>query len=127
MAEEQTMPPRRRRGRPPGSGTGTRSATGTRRRRTATPELVETLNTMVAQLIKENRQLKRQIDKLTTRGTAAAAGTVERGLRSMQRRLQRAVETTSGSKARRRRSPAAAAPVRRRRRASPGGSTSETS
>lgn len=52
------------------------------------------LNTVVAQLIRENRQLKRQIDKLTARGTAAAGGAIERNLRAIQRRVQKALVTT---------------------------------
>jgi hypothetical protein len=69
-------------------------------------ELVETLNEMVSQLIKENSKLKRQVDKLSTQGGSAPTGTVERGLRSLQRRVQRAV--SGGTGARRRRSAAAA-------------------
>ena len=76
---------------------------------------------MVAELIKENRKLKRQVEKLTARGTKAASTTVERSLRTIQRRVQKAL---TGTKQRRRRTtkPAAAtkrrAPTRRRRKAS---------
>ena len=113
MTEEQPAPPRRRRGRPPGSGTGTRS-TGTRRRRLQGPELVESLNQMVNDLIKENRRLKRQLDKLVVKGGSSDAGSVERSLRSLQRRVQRAV--APGTTTRRRRSAAPATGARRRRR-----------
>jgi hypothetical protein len=46
---------------------------------------------MIDQLIKENRKLKRQITKLAAAGTAATAQTVERSLRTIQRRVQRAL------------------------------------
>ena len=62
-----------------------------RRRRLGGHELVEQLNAMIAELIKENRKLKRQVDKLTARGTTAASTTVDRGLRTLQRRVQRAL------------------------------------
>jgi cell division septum initiation protein DivIVA len=76
------------------------------------PELVDSLNEMVDQLIKENRQLKREVDKLSARGPALASGTVERTLRSIQRRLERAAGAAPTT---RRRRTGAAAPTRRRR------------
>ncbi len=79
--ESQQATPRRRRGRPPGSKT--------KRRRVGGGDLIGQLNAMVAELIKENRNLKGQVEKLTARGTKAASGTVERGLRTIQRRVQR--------------------------------------
>jgi cell division septum initiation protein DivIVA len=75
-------------------------AAGPRRRRIGGHELVEQLNAVVAQLIKENRKLKRQVEKLTARGTRAASGTVDRSLRAIQKRAQKAL----------------AAPVKRRKR-----------
>ncbi len=63
-------------------------------------ELVEQLNTVVAQLIKENRKLKRQVENLTAKATNRASGTVDRSLRAIQKRAQNALGT----------------PVRRRRR-----------
>jgi hypothetical protein len=74
-------------------------------------ELVETLNEMVSQLIKENRKLKRQVDKLSSQASSTPTGSVERGLRSLQRRVQRAV--SGGSTTRRRRSGAAGGARRR--------------
>ncbi len=64
-------------------------------------ELVEQLNTVVAQLIKENRKLKRQVENLTAKATNRASGTVDRSLRAIQKRAQSALGT----------------PVRKRRRA----------
>jgi cell division protein FtsB len=63
-------------------------------------DLVEQLNNVVAALIKENRNLKRQVEKLTAKGTKAASGTVDRSLRAIQKRAQKAL----------------GAPVRKRRR-----------
>lgn len=110
MADEQAQPSTtgRRRGRPPGS----KSTTGTRRRLGGS-ELVHQLNTMVAELIKENRKLKRQVEKLTARGTKVASTTVERSLRTIQRRVQKAL---GGTKRRKRRTTAASAPKTTRRR-----------
>jgi cell division septum initiation protein DivIVA len=85
-------------------------AGGTRRRRVGGHELVEQLNAVVAQLIKENRKLKRQIEKLTTKGTNAASGTVDRSLRTIQRRVQKAL----------------GAPVKRRRRKAATGEVKKT-
>ena len=62
-----------------------------RSKRVGGGELIEQLNEMVAELIKENRTLKREVDKLTTRGSAAASSAVERSLRTIQRRVQRAL------------------------------------
>ena len=79
----------RRRGRPPGA----KSTTGTRagRKRLGGTELTEQLNHMVAELIKENRKLKRQVVKLTEKGAEKASSTVDRTLRTIQRRVQKAL------------------------------------
>ncbi len=68
---------------------------------------------MVSALIQENRELHRQIDKLSRRAAGATSGTAERALRSIQRRLSSAVD--SGTTTRRRQS-APNAPVSRTRR-----------
>ena len=85
-----------------------------RRRRLGGHELVAQLNEMIAELIKENRKLKREVDKLTARGTAVASTTVDRGLRTLQRRVQRALTTTT----RRRRKPSTNGRRTRRRKKS---------
>src|SRR5260370_39876710 len=92
-AQSQQSAMRRRRGRPPGSKT-------TNRRKLGGTDLIGQLNSMVAELIKENRKRKRQVEKLPARGTKAASPTVERGLRTIQRRVQKAL---TGTKQRRRR------------------------
>jgi septum formation inhibitor MinC len=66
---------------------------------------------MVAELIKENRKLKRQVVKLTERGTKVASSTVDRTLRTIQRRVQKALTAP----AKRKRRKAAAAPTTRKR------------
>lgn len=108
-----TTTPTRRPRRATGVRRGTRATTTRRRRRQGGTELVEALNGMIDQLIKENRKLKRQLDRLTKAGTAATGQTVERGLRGIQRRVQRAL---SGPQPRRRRSTRAGGrtPTRRR-------------
>jgi hypothetical protein len=106
----------RRRGRPPGAKSTT--TTRARRKRLGGAELTEQLNHMVAELIKENRKLKRQIVKLTERGAKSASSSVDRTLRTIQRRVQKAL--TAPAKRRRRTTTAAAAarkkPVTRGRR-----------
>jgi septum formation inhibitor MinC len=64
---------------------------------------------MVAELIKENRKLKRQVVKLTERGTKVASSTVDRTLRTIQRRVQKALKAPT-----KRRRQSAAAPTRKR-------------
>jgi hypothetical protein len=110
----------RRRGRPPGAGSKT--TTRSRRKRLGGTELTEQLNHMVAELIKENRKLRRQVVKLTEKGAKTASSTVDRTLRTMQRRVQKAL--AAPAKRRRRKAAATATtrkkPVatRRRRKAS---------
>jgi hypothetical protein len=82
-----------------------------RRKKLGGPELTQQLNQMVAELIKENRKLKRQVVKLTERGSKVASTAVEKGLRTLQRRVQKAL---TGPTKRRRRSTVAAAATRKR-------------
>jgi len=103
--EAQSNAPRRR-GRPPGS------KNRTSRKRADGGELVTRLNKMIAQLISENRSLRRQVAKLAVKGRATATKTVERGLRTISRRVERALGST---KPRRRRTAAAPANGRRRK------------
>jgi hypothetical protein len=100
--EAQSSAPRRR-GRPPGSKN--RRTAG--RRPSGGVDLVGQLNSMVAELIKKNRQLQRQVAKLSEKaGATKATKGVERGLKTISRRVQKAL----GSK-----------PVRRRRAAASNG------
>ena len=98
-----------------------RKATRARGKRAGGGELIQQLNEMVAELIKENRKLKRQVVKLTERGSKVASSTVDRTLRTIQRRVQKAL--TAPAKRRRRKSTTAAttrkkAVTRRRRKTS---------
>jgi hypothetical protein len=88
MAPEEAQPNApRRRGRPPGS------KNRTRRRRVDGGELVTRLNTMVARLISENRTLRRQVVKLSTKAKAAVTKTVDKDLRAISRKVERALST----------------------------------
>ena len=78
-------------------------------------ELVEQLNAVVAQLIRENRKLKRQVDKLSAQATSRASGTVDASLRAIQKRAQKAL---GAPVRRRRRSTAAARKTTRKKTAS---------
>lgn len=66
-----------------------------RRRRLGGDDLLAHLNTTIAELIDRNRKLKRQVDKLTSRGTAAASTNVDRALRTLQSRVERALRSTT--------------------------------
>ena len=96
MPEEAQSSAPRRRGRPPGSKNKT-----ARRRGAGSGDLVGQLNAVVAELIKKNRQLTRQVAKLSQRAEKSAAGkSVERGIRTLQRRVKKAL---GGGTTRRRR------------------------
>jgi len=83
--------------RPPSRANRT-APTGRTAKRLGGAELISQLNDMVAELIKENRKLKREVDKLTLRGSTAASSAVERSLRTIQRRVQRALKTPAKRK-----------------------------
>jgi hypothetical protein len=85
---EETATPRRRR-RPRNAATA--GTTTTRRRRLTGSDLIESLRESVEQLIKENRSLKRQLAKATASGGSSSAPGAERTLRSIQRKVLRAV------------------------------------
>jgi hypothetical protein len=107
--EEAQQNAPRRRGRPPGSKNKTTRA------RAGGGDLVSQLNSMVAELIKKNRQLQRQVASLSAKAEKSAADkSVERGIKTLSRRVQRAL---SGKTARSR---SKAAPANgRRKRATP--------
>ncbi len=106
-SEQAGTPRRRRRTRAEGGAT-----TPTRRRpRLRGADLVESLRESVEQLLKENRSLKRQLKKAAG-GVASAAPGAEKTLRSIQRKVARAVTVDSTST----RKPRAASTNGRRRR-----------
>src|SRR5262249_1901230 len=94
--------------------------TTTRRRRLRGADLVESLRESVEQLIKENRSLKRQLAKATAAGGSSAAPGAERTLRSIQRKVLRAVSTDGAPRRPTRSTPRTRTPTaangRRRRR-----------
>jgi phosphate uptake regulator len=72
------------------------------------------LDQMISALIKENRDLKRQVDRASRQTISDSSGTADRLLRSIQRRITRAGDSDRTSS--RRRSVAAAPPSRTRRK-----------
>src|SRR6202022_3231752 len=94
--------------------TSARASSSTRRGRSAkqtTEQVLADLDRMVSVLIKENRELSRQVERFSGRALGATSGTVERTLRSIQRRVSGAVN--GGITTGRRKS--AARPVARKR------------
>jgi hypothetical protein len=103
---------------------GTTTAARARRRGT---DLVESLRRSVEQLIQENRELKRQLARVIAGGGTSAVPAAERTLRSIQRKVLRAVSSDGAPRRRSRgdgtatgRSRTAATAAARRRRASRG-------
>ena len=90
---QETPIGRRRSSRAVGSN-DVKSSSATRRRqrvRQPTQSVLADLDRMISALIKENRELQRQIDKLSRQALGATSGTAERALRSIQRRISSAV------------------------------------
>ncbi len=81
-----------------------------RRVRQPTERVLADLDRMISALIKENRELHRQIDKLSRQGVGAASGTAESALRAIQRRISSAMDSRATT---RRRRSVPAAPVSR--------------
>jgi hypothetical protein len=61
-------------------------------------QVLAELEPMISALITENRELHRQIDKLSKQTIGAASGAVERALRSIERRISGSLDgvTTTG-------------------------------
>ena len=109
---QETPIGRRRSSRAVGSN-DVKSSSATRRRqrvRQPTQSVLADLDRMISAVIKENRELQRQIDKLSRQALGATSGTAERALRSIQRRISSAVD---GRATTRRRRSGPAAPVSR--------------
>src|SRR6266568_538488 len=81
---------RRRRSGRAQSTNGPRSspARSNRRARQPADQLVAELEPMISALIKENRELHRQIDKLGKQSVGAGSAAAERALRSLERRVR---------------------------------------
>jgi hypothetical protein len=89
----------------------TRASHRGRGRRQPTEGVLADLDRMISALIKENRDLHRQIDKLSKLAVGAGSGIAERALRSLQRRISGTVD--GGRKSGRRSAPRAPASRRR--------------
>ena len=59
-------------------------------------QLVESLNGLVEELIKENKRLRRQVEKLSSRAPGTAAAGLERGLKAIQRRIEKTLAGAAG-------------------------------
>jgi hypothetical protein len=113
MATAQETPTTRRRSSRAPRNSEMKPASATRRSRGVrqpSQNVLAGLDRMISALIKENRELHRQIDKLSRQALGATSGTTERALRSMQRRISGAVD---GRALTRRRRSISAAPVNR--------------
>jgi hypothetical protein len=109
MPTAQETPIRRRRGSRAAGNGDVKPSAATRRGRGVhqpTPSVLADLDRMISALIKENRDLQRQIDKLSRQALGATSGTAERVLRSIQRRISSAVDGRATTR-RRRSGPAA--------------------
>ncbi len=113
--QQETTTQRRRRGggRDKNAGRSSPARAGRGGRQPAEQVLAE-LEPMVSALIKENRELQRQIERLNKQPLGTTSGTVERALRSLERRISDSLdsETTTG----RRRSARATSATRARRK-----------
>jgi hypothetical protein len=102
-----TQQRRRRRARHTNTGRSSPTRSGRAGRQPADQVLAE-LEPMISALIKENRQLHRQIGKLSKQTVGATSGATERALRSLERRVR-------GSLAGRRRRSGGVIPTPRRK------------
>jgi uncharacterized coiled-coil protein SlyX len=78
-------------------------------------DLIERLNAMVAELIKANRKLKREVDRLTTRRPAPARSSPRRSSRAAPRPVKRVAKKPVAAKRRK----TTAAPKAKRKTAAP--------
>jgi hypothetical protein len=95
MTTAQETPITRRRSSRAVRNSEVKPSSATRRSRAVrqpTASVLADLDRMISALIKENRELQRQIDKLSRQALGATSGTAERVLRSIQRRISSAVD-----------------------------------
>ena len=69
--------------------------------RQPTQSVLADVDRMISALIKENRELQRQIEKLSRQALGVTTGTAERALRSIQRRISSAVDGRATTRRRR--------------------------
>jgi hypothetical protein len=95
MPTSQETPITRGRSSPTDRDSDVKPFSATRRSRGVrqpTQSVLADLDPMISALIKENRELQRLIDKLSKRALGATSGTAERALRSIQRRINSALD-----------------------------------
>jgi hypothetical protein len=91
--QEKSTTQRRRSGGARSTNARTSSSAGSSRRaRQPAHQVLAELEPMISALIKENRELHRQIDKLSRQTVGAASGAVERTLRSIERRISSSLD-----------------------------------
>src|SRR3989440_11271514 len=113
--QENSTTQQRRRGRARNTNTGRSSpARSGRAGRPPADQVVAELELMISALIKENRELHRQIDKLSKQSVGAGSTATERALRSLERRVRGSLD--GGTATDRRRSAGAASTPRARRK-----------
>jgi phosphate uptake regulator len=93
----------------------------TRKRPVASGSLDE-LTTLVASLIKENQKLKRQLARLEAKADGTAGNSAAKGLRTLARKVERALDSTGTAAQRNRRTSTTA--VGRSRRSGAAGTKS---
>ena len=98
VPEKSTTQRRRSGGARSTNGRRSSSAGSGRGARQPAHQVLAELEPMISALIKENRELHRQIDKLSRQSVGVASGAVERTLRSIERRISGSLdgETTTG-------------------------------
>ena len=111
MAEIQEKTTTRRRSGRAARNSDVKPSSSTRQSRGVrqpTERVLADLDRLISALIKENRELHRQIDKLSRQAVGATSGAAERALQSIQRRISTAMD---GRPRTPRRRSVAAAPV----------------
>src|ERR1700716_1945664 len=88
VPEKSTTQRRRSGGARNTNGRRSSSAGSGRGARQPADQALAELEPMISALIKENRDLHRQIDKLSKQTVGAASGAAERDLRSLERRVR---------------------------------------
>ena len=113
--QEKATTRRRRSGRGQGADASRSSlARSNRGGRQPAEQVLADLEPMISSLIKENRELRRQIEKLSKQTVGAASGTTERALRSLERRVRGSLDSHTATG--RRRSAGATSTSRARRK-----------
>jgi hypothetical protein len=116
VVQERTTTQRRRSGEGGRNTSAGRSSPIRSRRggRQPAEQVLAELEPLISALIKENRELHRQIDKLSRQTVGAASGAAERTLRALERRVRSSLDGQTAT-ARRRSAGATSTPRARRK------------